>query len=192
MRKLLTLALLLYDVIDANRFNYDYEEPENVKRQSFADDRRNWRKKALLKSFDQEPMDWVGRREYEQEVPRNYDDAVAKSSMVRRIDYDAGPGYAGAKNIEEKQNLGADKEPLRKSLVMNCERPNERYEACFAGCSSITCDNPRERLRACYPFCEPGCICVQPYVRDDRTHKCVLPENCTKGLKGIPDLNEEI
>ncbi|XP_062531981.1 venom peptide SjAPI [Bombyx mori] len=76
-------------------------------------------------------------------------------------------------------------------FVMNCERPHERYEACFAGCASVTCDNPRDRLRPCYPFCEPGCICVHPYVRDDRTHKCVLPEDCTKGLKGIPDLGDD-
>lgn len=55
-----------------------------------------------------------------------------------------------------------------------------RYEDCFAGCASVSCDNPRDRMQPCYPFCEAGCVCIQPYVRDDRTHKCVLPDECTK------------
>ncbi|XP_047992904.1 uncharacterized protein LOC125231469 [Leguminivora glycinivorella] len=75
--------------------------------------------------------------------------------------------------------------------TMNCDRPRERYEPCFSGCAAVSCDNPRDRLRPCYPFCEPGCVCVPPYVRDDRTHKCVMPEECTKGLKGVPDIGEE-
>ncbi|XP_050347427.1 uncharacterized protein LOC126771556 isoform X2 [Nymphalis io] len=86
-----------------------------------------------------------------------------------------------------------DKENEKKvPFTMTCERLHERYEPCFAGCAAVTCDNPRERLRPCYPFCEPGCICIHPYMRDDRTHKCVLPEDCTKGLKGIPDLGDDI
>lgn len=60
-----------------------------------------------------------------------------------------------------------------------CYWPNEIYEPCFSGCAEVTCDNPRNHLRPCYPYCEPGCICEEPYVRDDRTHQCVLPQDCS-------------
>ncbi|XP_063625559.1 uncharacterized protein LOC134797267 [Cydia splendana] len=92
-------------------------------------------------------------------------------------------GGKSAEQYEEKEQ--------KTPAAMNCDRPRERYEPCFSGCASVSCDNPRDRLRPCYPFCEPGCVCVPPYVRDDRTHKCVLQEECTKGLKGVPDIGEE-
>ncbi|CAH0725725.1 unnamed protein product, partial [Brenthis ino] len=60
-----------------------------------------------------------------------------------------------------------------------CYWPNEIYEPCFGGCAEISCDNPRNHLRPCYPYCEPGCVCEEPYVRDDRTHQCVLPQDCS-------------
>ncbi|XP_045488879.1 uncharacterized protein LOC123690105 [Pieris rapae] len=199
MRKLLFLALLFYDIIDANRVSYDYDDIDNSKRHSFIDDRRNWRKKALLKSFDQDHKDWDERRKYE-ESPRYLDDTDDKAGFTRK-EYDSF-GYGIGKQLEDTDkaryrsteigHLQTDKEIERKPYSMNCERPHERYEACFSGCAAITCDNPRERLRPCYPFCESGCICTQPYVRDDRTHKCVLPEDCTKGLKGIPDLGDDV
>ncbi|XP_045500557.1 uncharacterized protein LOC123698007 isoform X1 [Colias croceus] len=209
MRKLLLLALLLYDVVEGNRLNnFDYDDME--KRHSFIDERRNWRKKALLKSLEPDHKDWDERRRYEQENLRYYDDMDGKPGSIRKGEYDiAGASYGNQKQLEEidKAHLQSryrssetghaisptDKDGERKvPFTMNCERPHERYEACFSGCAAITCDNPRERLRPCYPFCEPGCICMQPYVRDDRTHKCVLPEDCTKGLKGIPDLGEDV
>ncbi|XP_063365254.1 uncharacterized protein LOC134653821 [Cydia amplana] len=98
--------------------------------------------------------------------------------------YDGAGGGKSAEIYEEKEQ--------KMPAAMNCDRPRERYEPCFSGCASVSCDNPRDRLRPCYPFCEPGCVCVPPYVRDDRTHKCVPPEECTKGLKGVPDIGEEV
>ncbi|CAK1555631.1 unnamed protein product [Leptosia nina] len=183
MRKLLLWALLLYDVTDANR-NYDYDDIDSLKRHSFIDDRRNWRKKALLK-FDQD-HNWEERRRYED---TRYLDDIENKPGQRKSDYDSsGTGYGSQKHDDEKtryrsteiSHSATDKETDRKvPFSMNCERPHERYEPCFSGCAAISCDNPRERLRPCYPFCEPGCICTQPYVRDDRTHKCVLPDDCT-------------
>ncbi|CAH0725724.1 unnamed protein product, partial [Brenthis ino] len=67
-----------------------------------------------------------------------------------------------------------------------CYWPNEIYEPCFGGCAEISCDNPRNHLRPCYPYCEPGCVCEEPYVRDDRTHQCVLPQDCSPTQMGIP------
>ncbi|XP_023943277.2 uncharacterized protein LOC112049552 isoform X3 [Bicyclus anynana] len=67
-----------------------------------------------------------------------------------------------------------------------CFWPNEVYEPCFGGCAEISCDNPHNHLRPCYPYCEPGCVCEEPYVRDDRTHQCVLPQDCSPTQMGIP------
>lgn len=64
-------------------------------------------------------------------------------------------------------------------MFVACYWPNEIYEPCFGGCAEISCDNPRNHLRPCYPYCEPGCVCEEPYVRDDRTHQCVLPQDCS-------------
>ncbi|XP_026726536.1 uncharacterized protein LOC113492977 isoform X1 [Trichoplusia ni] len=220
MRKLLILALLLYNIIAmATRAGgYDYDDIEGNKRHSLIDDRRNWRKKALLKPLD-DHKDW-DRRRHDYDGPRYMDqdpDLKIFGGIDRQRDLDISAPYRdrdrerqgpprhyeddkmnmqqGMKSAEMGHSSSyIDKDPTEKKmpLSMNCERPHERYEACFAGCASVTCDNPRDRLRPCYPFCEPGCICVHPYVRDDRTHKCVLPEECTKGLKGIPDLGDDI
>lgn len=66
--------------------------------------------------------------------------------------------------------------------VSACYWPNEMYEPCFGGCAEVSCDNPRNHLRPCYPYCEPGCVCEEPYVRDDRTHQCVLPQDCSPSV----------
>ncbi|PZC78894.1 hypothetical protein B5X24_HaOG217088 [Helicoverpa armigera] len=71
-------------------------------------------------------------------------------------------------------------------IMKACYWPNEAYEPCFGGCAEVSCDNPRNHLRPCYPYCEPGCICEEPYVRDDRTHQCVLPQDCSPTQMGIP------
>ncbi|KAJ2945654.1 hypothetical protein O0L34_g486 [Tuta absoluta] len=71
-------------------------------------------------------------------------------------------------------------------IMKACYWPNEVYEPCFGGCAEISCDNPRNHLRPCYPYCEPGCVCDDPYVRDDRTHQCVLPQDCSPTQMGIP------
>ncbi|KAG7312198.1 hypothetical protein JYU34_001666 [Plutella xylostella] len=71
-------------------------------------------------------------------------------------------------------------------IMKACYWPHEVYEPCFAGCAEASCDNPRARPRPCYPYCEPGCVCEEPYVRDDRTHQCVLPQDCTPTQMGIP------
>ncbi|XP_023943270.1 uncharacterized protein LOC112049552 isoform X2 [Bicyclus anynana] len=212
MRYLLVLALLLYNIVtNANRPNpYDYGDPDEIKRHSFVDERRNWRKKALLKPFDQDHKDWDDRR-YDRDIPVYSDDPEPRHfgglEGQREMDPSAAV-YRGQGHYEDEDKMNMlhkarsaevrhvpsfpEKELEKKTaFTMTCERQNERYEPCFAGCAAVTCDNPRERLRPCYPFCEPGCICTQPYVRDDRTHKCVLPDDCTKGLKGIPDLGED-
>ncbi|KOB68558.1 Riddle 4 [Operophtera brumata] len=69
--------------------------------------------------------------------------------------------------------------PQTKTLFSACYWPHELYEPCFGGCAEVSCDNPQNHLRPCYPYCEPGCVCEAPYVRDDRTHQCVLPQDCT-------------
>ncbi|KAI5642119.1 trypsin inhibitor like cysteine rich domain-containing protein [Phthorimaea operculella] len=71
-------------------------------------------------------------------------------------------------------------------IMKACYWPNEVYEPCFGGCAEVSCDNPRNHLRPCYPYCEPGCVCEDPYVRDDRTHQCVLPQDCSPTQMGIP------
>ncbi|XP_046969706.1 uncharacterized protein LOC124537040 [Vanessa cardui] len=212
MRSLLVLSFLLYAfVVYAFRQNgYDYDYPEGMKRHSFADERRNWRKKALSKPFEQEYNDWDDRK-YEHDIPGYLDDLNNKHFVGTDRQRDVEPSeslYRGQRRYEDGDNvklvpkmrsaeMGHSTHYLEKEnekkvpFTMTCERLHERYEPCFAGCAAVTCDNPRERLRPCYPFCEPGCICIQPYVRDDRTHKCVLPEECTKGLKGIPDLGDD-
>ncbi|OWR53040.1 hypothetical protein KGM_207395 [Danaus plexippus plexippus] len=196
------------DICNANRL-YDYDDPEGIKRHSFVDERRNWRKKALLKSYDDDHKEWDDRG-YEHVAPKYLDEPDAKYfGGAERQDMDRSESlYRGQRRYDdtEKANLMhkirssevghqpafTDKEADKKqAFTMTCERVHERYEPCFAGCAAVTCDNPRERLHPCYPFCEPGCICIQPYVRDDRTHKCVLPEECSKGLKGIPDLGDD-
>ncbi|XP_050682348.1 uncharacterized protein LOC126977533 [Leptidea sinapis] len=75
-----------------------------------------------------------------------------------------------------------DEEKIAKA----CYWSNEIYEPCFGGCAEVSCDNPRNHLRPCYPYCEPGCVCEDPYVRDDRTHQCVLPQECSPTQMGIP------
>ncbi|KAL4703526.1 hypothetical protein ACJJTC_010146 [Scirpophaga incertulas] len=45
---------------------------------------------------------------------------------------------------------------------------------------------PTQPPAPCYPYCEPGCVCEDPYVRDDRTHQCVLPQECSPTQMGIP------
>ncbi|KAL0871245.1 hypothetical protein ABMA27_005004 [Loxostege sticticalis] len=202
MRKLLLLALLLYDIVAlATRSgNYDYEEADGNKRHSLIDDRRNWRKKVLLGTGDKE---YDIRKRHDYDNPRYFDEPESKlfNGIERQREADLVQGYR--KRYEDIDKMLAlksseighsspymdDKKP---PAAMNCDRPHERYESCFAGCASVSCDNPRERMRPCYPFCEPGCICVPPYVRDDRTHKCVLLDDCTKGLKGIPDLGDDM
>ncbi|XP_063365869.1 uncharacterized protein LOC134654335 [Cydia amplana] len=71
-------------------------------------------------------------------------------------------------------------------IMKACFWPYEVYEPCFGGCAEVSCDNPRNHLRPCYPYCEPGCVCQEPYVRDDRTHQCVLPQDCSPTQMGIP------
>ncbi|XP_072945222.1 uncharacterized protein [Epargyreus clarus] len=71
-------------------------------------------------------------------------------------------------------------------IMRACYWSNEAYDPCFGGCAEVSCDNPRNHLRPCYPYCEPGCVCEEPYVRDDRTHQCVLPQDCSPTQMGIP------
>ncbi|XP_063829294.1 uncharacterized protein LOC135078681 [Ostrinia nubilalis] len=71
-------------------------------------------------------------------------------------------------------------------IMKSCYWPNEVFEPCFGGCAEVSCDNPRNHLRPCYPYCEAGCVCEEPYVRDDRTHQCVLPQDCSPTQMGIP------
>ncbi|XP_075980582.1 uncharacterized protein LOC142979520 [Anticarsia gemmatalis] len=214
MRKLLLVALLLYNLVAfAARpgGGYDYDDVEGNKRHSLIDDRRNWRKKALIKPIEEHKEYDKWRRDYEGQ--RYMEDAESKGFNAidrqrdRELDMSASYRGGGNRRFDSDNNLQQniiksgereghpasymEKEPEKK-LSMSCDRPLERYEACFAGCASVSCDNPRDRLRPCYPFCEPGCVCIHPYVRDDRTHKCVLPEECTKGLKGIPDIGDEV
>ncbi|KAM3965866.1 LOW QUALITY PROTEIN: uncharacterized protein ACR2FA_000196 [Aphomia sociella] len=208
MRKLLLLALLLYDIVAlaTRSSNYDYDDIDGNKRHSFIDDRRNWRK-TLLKP-EMEHKDWDDRRRHDFDNPRYLEESDVKmfSNLDRQRDLDLSTNYRGQRRYDDTDKTGIyksgeighsstylEKDADGKNTItaMNCERQHEKYEACFAGCASITCDNPRDRLRPCYPFCEAGCICLHPYVRDDRTHKCVLPDDCTKGLKGIPDLADE-
>ncbi|XP_053610515.1 uncharacterized protein LOC128675245 [Plodia interpunctella] len=212
MRKLLLVALLLYDIVAyGNRpgsgYDYDSNDIDGSKRHAMLDDRRNWRKKALLK-----PNDMIDRANYEERKNHDYDRYPEDSDLKmadpdRQRELDA-PSFRGQRRYDDSEKMspprsgefghapapyyGEKIDPEKKAYVMNCDRPHERYEACFAGCAAISCDNPRERLRPCYPFCEPGCICVSPFVRDERTHKCVMPDECTKGLKGVPDLGDEI
>ncbi|CAH2043728.1 unnamed protein product, partial [Iphiclides podalirius] len=206
MRTLLLLGFLLYDVFAfASRINnYDYEDVEGNKRHTLGDDRRNWRKKALLKTLDSDHKDWDDRRRFEQDNMRYTEDDKGYGAIDRQREMDTPSSvFRGQRRYDELDKMisGINNDLNRpssllekdvdKKISMNCDRLHERYEPCFAGCASVTCDNPHDRLRPCYPFCEPGCICVHPYVRDDRTHKCVLPEDCTKGLKGIPDLGDD-
>ncbi|XP_059052578.1 uncharacterized protein LOC131847129 [Achroia grisella] len=76
-------------------------------------------------------------------------------------------------------------------IMKSCYWPNEVFEACFGGCAEVSCDNPRNHLRPCYPYCEPGCVCEEPYVRDDRTHQCVLSQDCSPTQMGIPVPNRK-
>lgn len=65
-------------VANANRANpYDYDDPDGIKRHSFVDERRNWRKKALLKPFDQPHKDWDDRR-YDRDIPTYADEPEPK------------------------------------------------------------------------------------------------------------------
>ncbi|KAI5642118.1 trypsin inhibitor like cysteine rich domain-containing protein [Phthorimaea operculella] len=232
MRKLLTLALLLYDIIaSATRLsNYEYDEmgADIAKgRHPLEDKRREWRRKSNLKEMDHN--DWeerIRRHDYDNRYFDDMEKKILDKTMVqerivgrdrmmmpdrgrrperprereselnyrrRYEDVDKPHAvFAGAMSAEaDHAPTYKEKEPEKKPLAASCDRPHERYEPCFAGCATVSCDNPRDRLRPCYPFCEPGCVCVPPFVRDDRTHKCVMPEDCTKGLKGIPDLGDD-
>ncbi|XP_059052575.1 uncharacterized protein LOC131847127 [Achroia grisella] len=209
MRKLLILALLLYDIVAlATRSgNFDYDDIDGIKRHSFFDERRNWRKKALLKHSEFEHKNWDDKRRHDYNTARYLDEHEAKlfSNIDGLRDLDFTSNFRGQKHYDEPDkgtmfksseihsSAYLKKDTDEKNIIssINCERPHEKYENCFAGCAAITCDNPRDRLRPCYPFCEAGCICVSPYIRDDRTHKCVLPDDCSRGLKGIPDLGDE-
>ncbi|XP_052756941.1 uncharacterized protein LOC113516203 [Galleria mellonella] len=175
--------------------NYDYDDIDANKRHSFIDDRRNWRKKALQNPSEFEHKDWNDKkRRYDN--PRYVDDPESKllSNLDRPRELDLSSSYRGQRHYDnlDKATIFKSSETVHSSAyldndadkkntigTMNCERPHEKYETCFAGCAAITCDNPRDRLQPCYPFCEAGCICMPPYVRDDRTHKCVLPDDCT-------------
>ncbi|KAL4703535.1 hypothetical protein ACJJTC_010155 [Scirpophaga incertulas] len=206
MRKLLLLSLLLYNIIAlATKTNaFDYEDVDGSKRHAFIDDRRNWRKKALLGagSSDLDHKDYDRKVRHDYDLRRYYDNPEAKllSEIERQRETDLFNYRKRSEVInkpvspksEELEHPAIYAEEKKLIIPLSCERPHERFESCFAGCASITCDNPRERLRPCYPFCEPGCICQPPYVRDDRTHKCVLPDDCTRGLKGIPDLGDDV
>ncbi|KOB68557.1 Uncharacterized protein OBRU01_18272 [Operophtera brumata] len=195
------------DIIAIATRSYDYDDVDGSKRHSLLDDRRYWRQKALLKPAE-DHKEWEKKRN-EYENPRYVDEMDSKSynnALDRLHDMDLSSGYRRRYEDPDKlsMTLGMKSSELTHSssflekdsdkktlLATNCDRQHEKYESCFAGCASVTCDNPRDRMQPCYPFCEAGCVCVQPYVRDDRTHKCVLPEECTKGLKGIPDLGED-
>ncbi|XP_075980555.1 uncharacterized protein LOC142979503 isoform X2 [Anticarsia gemmatalis] len=84
--------------------------------------------------------------------------------------------------MQRHSHIHGDEDKIMKA----CYWANEMYEPCFGGCAEVSCDNPRNHLRPCYPYCEPGCICEDPYVRDDRTHQCVLPQDCSPTQMGIP------
>ncbi|CAH0400913.1 unnamed protein product [Chilo suppressalis] len=205
MRKYLLLALLLYNIVAlaTSSNNYEYDDMDGNKRHSLIDDRRNWRKKALLGPSEQDHKEYDTRKRNDYDSTRYYDEPESNAfggiERHREADtanyrkrYDDLEKLPGIKSAESGSHTSSYLDDKKSAVTLNCDRPHERYESCFSGCASVTCDNPRERLRPCYPFCEPGCICVTPYVRDDRTHKCVMPDECTKGLKGIPDLGEEI
>ncbi|KAI8439475.1 hypothetical protein MSG28_013247 [Choristoneura fumiferana] len=166
--------------------NYDYEDVDG-KRHALESDRRNWRKKALLnlKSIEQgKEWDDNTRRRGDFESVR-YPDDMDRRSPDLPTPYRGQRHYDGVdkmanmamKSAEMGQSSPYSEKESEKKMSMNCDRPHERYEACFSGCAAVTCDNPRERLRPCYPFCEPGCICIHPYVRDDRTHNIKLTQD---------------
>ncbi|XP_028168674.1 uncharacterized protein LOC114358816 [Ostrinia furnacalis] len=205
MRKLLLLALLLYNIVAfatrSGNYDYDDRDVDSNKRHSLIDDRRNWRKKMLIGPGDMDHKDYDTRKRHDYDNPRYFDEPETKlfGGIERQRETDLA-GYR--KRFDDIDKMGAMKsgehaspyniDEKKTPITMNCDRQHERYESCFAGCAAISCDNPRDRLRPCYPFCEPGCVCVPPYVRDDRTHKCVLADECTKGLKGIPDLGDDM
>lgn len=73
---------------------YDYDDIEGNKRHSLIDDRRNWRKKALLKPLD-DHKDW-DRRRHDYDGPRYMDqdpDLKIFGGIDRQRDLDISAPY---------------------------------------------------------------------------------------------------
>lgn len=73
--------------------NYDYDDVEAMKRHSLIDDRRNWRKKALLKApeehreWDRKRSDYDGQRYSEDMESKNF------NGIDRQRELDVSSGY---------------------------------------------------------------------------------------------------
>lgn len=76
----------------ATRSNYDYDDVDGSKRHSLIDDRRNWRKKALLKPIE-DHREW-DRKRYDFDNPR-YDEMDSKSynGVDRQRELDISSSY---------------------------------------------------------------------------------------------------
>jgi len=58
---------------------------------------------------------------------------------------------------------------------------HERANECGATCE-VTCNNFRQQPHFCQPTCEePACVCIDGFVRDERTNACVRPAQCPRG-----------
>lgn len=95
------------DIADATRANiYDYDDPDSIKPHSLVDERRNWRKKALLKPFEVEHKEWDDRR-YEHDIPRYSDDLETKRYVGsdRRREMDPERIYKEERRYEDGDNV---------------------------------------------------------------------------------------
>lgn len=89
----------------ATRSNYDYDDTDGSKRHSLIDDRRNWRKKALLKP-PEDHREW-DRKRYEYDNPRYIDEMDSKSynGVDRQRELDLSSGYRQPRRYEESDKL---------------------------------------------------------------------------------------
>ncbi|CAG9788748.1 unnamed protein product [Diatraea saccharalis] len=84
MRKFLLLALLLYNIVAwATRTNnYEYDDLDGNKRHSLIDDRRNWRKKALLSPSELDHKEYEARKRHDYDSTRYFEESEPKSFGV--------------------------------------------------------------------------------------------------------------
>lgn len=89
----------------ATRSNYDYDDVDGSKRHSLIDDRRNWRKKALLKPAE-DHREWE-RKRYEYDSPRYVDEMDSKSynGVDRQRELDLSSGYRQPRRYEDPDKL---------------------------------------------------------------------------------------
>lgn len=89
----------------ATRSNYDYDDVNGAKRHSLIDDRRNWRKKALLKPTD-DNREWDKKR-YEYDNPRYGDEMDSKSynGVDRQRELDLSSSYRQPHRYEDPDKL---------------------------------------------------------------------------------------